>query len=270
MPMKRRGTLLLVRILCALTHTLGLTTIFAAAVDIGSERGALARSSVRAEERQDPNSGTLNPGEACCGLKPRAPTQRQAEAIRWSQIDAKAGADYQGEGLAVTRTESGAHLRCIFQRLEAEATSEGLWLTSTVTNPTSERFRVVAQSVGRNVGSVERESVERRALVGHSDALTLHAPPLPATGTVAIDGQTVRVHRPGLIEEDSVSMDWLRQDFIVPEKPPGTGELQVRLDVAGARVEPTAHGAQLVLEYSCRQIAYNRPRVPEGTGRAPS
>ena len=32
-------------------------------------------------------------------------------AIRWSQIGAKAGADYKGDGLAVTPGQSGARLR---------------------------------------------------------------------------------------------------------------------------------------------------------------
>src|ERR1041384_2452407 len=57
---------------------------------------------------------------------------RQTNAsIPWSEIGAKAGADYKGDGLSVTPTDSGAQLHCVFQRLEGEATSEGLWLTST-------------------------------------------------------------------------------------------------------------------------------------------
>ena len=50
-------------------------------------------------------------------------------AIPWSQLGAKAGADYQGDALAVIPTAEGARLRCAFQRLEGEATREGLWLT---------------------------------------------------------------------------------------------------------------------------------------------
>src|SRR5437762_1658363 len=72
-------------------------------------------------------------------------------SIPWSQIGAKAGADYQGDGLAVSPTAGGARLRCVFQRLEGEATREGLWLTSTVTNAVNERFRVTAVVVGREV-----------------------------------------------------------------------------------------------------------------------
>ena len=77
---------------------------------------------------------------------------RTSQAIPWSQIGAKAGADYQGDGLAVSPTVDGARLRCVFQRLEGEATREGLWLTSTVIPPSgtvNDRFRVVAATVGR-------------------------------------------------------------------------------------------------------------------------
>src|SRR6266487_3600264 len=66
--------------------------------------------------------------------------------IPWSEIGAKAGPDYQGDGLSVTPTESGAQLHCVLQRLEGEATREGLWLTSTVTNAANDRFRVRASA----------------------------------------------------------------------------------------------------------------------------
>src|SRR2546428_9401087 len=70
-------------------------------------------------------------------------------SIPWSQIGAKAGAEYQGEGLAVMPTGTGARLRCVFQRLEGEATSDGLWLTSTVEGSQTGRFSVMPTAVGR-------------------------------------------------------------------------------------------------------------------------
>src|SRR3974390_239242 len=63
-------------------------------------------------------------------------------SIPSSPIAARAGANYQGDGLAVTPAARGARLRCISHRLEGEATSEGLWLTSTATNAVQDRFRV--------------------------------------------------------------------------------------------------------------------------------
>ena len=83
---------------------------------------------------------------------------------------------------------------------------------------------------------------------------------LTAGGTVTVTGRSVRFPRAGLVEEYSVSMDGIRQDFIV-EQPPGgpgspRGELVVTLAVTGAKVEAAAYGAQLVLEKSGRKIAY--------------
>ena len=183
-------------------------------------------------------------------------------AIPWNQIGAKAGADYKGDGLGVTATGSGARLHCAFQRLDGEATSDGLWLTSTVTNTVSDRFRVTAMAVGRvaDMGSaaqprrgdmfiVRAQPNPIQAPSGRHDAGVFggpanaappelgaawtiadyqhgapdgaflpdapHAQRLPDTGKVAIDGQTVRLSRPGLTEEYSVSMDGVRQDFII-------------------------------------------------------
>ena len=71
-------------------------------------------------------------------------------SIPWSQISVKAGADYEGDGLAVSLTAGRARLR--LQRLEGEATREGLWLTSIVIPPSGtvrDRFRVLAADVRR-------------------------------------------------------------------------------------------------------------------------
>src|SRR5215467_3918502 len=81
-----------------------------------------------------------------------ADTAPAKTSIPWSQLGAKAGADYKGDGLAVSPTAGGARLRCVFQRLEGEATREGLWLTSTVIPPSGtvrDHFRVVAADVRR-------------------------------------------------------------------------------------------------------------------------
>jgi hypothetical protein len=179
-------------------------------------------------------------------------------AIPWNEIGAKAGADYKGDGLAVSPAGSGARLHCVFQRLDGEATPEGLWLTSTVTNTVSDRFRVTATAVGRTAANAtfNFQNPESSIL-------------LAGAGEVSVCGQTVRLSRPGLTEEYSVSMDGVRQDFIVDQAPlsPPAGELVVQLAVAGAQVEPAADGARLVLANSGRKIAYSRLRVTDATGK---
>jgi hypothetical protein len=179
-------------------------------------------------------------------------------AIPWNEIGAKAGVNYQGDGLAVTPTGSGARLHCVFQRLDGEATPEGLWLTSTVTNTVSDRFRVTAMAVGRTTANATFNSQFPESNI-----------PLPDAGEVSVSGQTVRFSRPGLTEEYSVSMDGVRQDFIVEQAPlsPPAGELVVKLAVVGAQVEPAADGARLVLTHSGRKIAYTRLRVTDATGK---
>ena len=118
-------------------------------------------------------------------------------AIPWNEIGAKAGANYQGDGLAVTPTESGARLHCVFQRLDGDATPEGLWLTSTVTNTVSDRFRVTAMAVGRTVANSTFNSQYPESRI-----------PLADAGQVSVNGQTADVSScPGLTEEYSVSMD---------------------------------------------------------------
>jgi hypothetical protein len=53
---------------------------------------------------------------------------------------------------------------------------------------------------------------------------------------------------------------------VIEQKPSGEGELRVELAVTGAKVEPSAHGAELVLEKSGRKIAYSRLRVTDAAG----
>src|SRR6266404_1320255 len=181
-----------------------------------------------------PEIENLNPGGG-----------HKSQAIPWDQIGAKAAADYPGNGLAVTPTSGGARLHCIFQQLDGEATTGGFWLTSTVTHQTGDRFQVRAVAVGRATA----------------------ASPLADTGKVSVDQQTVRFERAGLAEEYGVSMDGVRQDFVVTSKPVGVGELEVCLAVSGARVGAMAQGAQLVLSHSGRKIAYSRLRVTDATGK---
>src|SRR6266478_3601442 len=121
---------------------------------------------------------------AAANLADAAPA-KASQPIPWSQIGSKAGADYQGDGLAVSPTAGGARLRCVFQRLEGEATREGLWLTSTVIPPggtANDRFRVVAADVRRltSTRKLKAETVnEFQSLL--TSAATRHGG-LPRTG----------------------------------------------------------------------------------------
>jgi hypothetical protein len=178
---------------------------------------------------------------------PAQPVGQTNAPIPWDQIGVKAGADYHGGGLAVTPATDSARLHCVFQRLDGEATREGLWLVSTVTNTLPDRFQVKAAAIGRTEEKVAAD--------------------LSTAGKVVVDGQNARFVRTDLTEEYSVSMDGVRQDFVMTKKLAGAGELRVRLDVSGAQVAQTAYGAQLILKQSGRKIAYSRLRVTDATGK---
>src|SRR6266704_6947636 len=127
------------------------------------------------------------------GAADSADTAPAKTSIPWSQLGAKAGADYKGDGLAVIATAEGARLRCAFQKLEGQATREGLWLTSTVIPPSgtvSDRFRVVAADVRRltSTRKLKAETVnEFQSLL--TSAATRYGG-LPPTDAVTFIGKT--------------------------------------------------------------------------------
>jgi len=175
-----------------------------------------------------------------------SPDADPAESARWQELTSEAEIQYQGDGLGLVAAGTEAWLRCVFQRLEGQVSDGGLTLVSTETAH-GERFRVVARGVGRERGP----SVFR----------------LPTTGTVLVDDRIARFLRPMVVEEYSVSMEGVRQDFIVTEPPKGFGAMTLALDVSGARAEPAGDGARLVLAATAREIAYHRLHVTDAGGR---
>lgn len=173
------------------------------------------------------------------------------KAIPADQLGVKEGMDYSSDLLAVTASVEGARLNCWSQKLEAHATTEGLWLESREDG--GGKFRVRAVAVGRRDHAVD-------------DTLNPCAP-LPSRGRVTLAEKLVQFVRPGLIEEYSVSLGGVRQDFLVMGKQPGRGELSVLLQVTGASVEAKADGARLVLDRSGRKIGYAHLRAVDFIGR---
>src|ERR1043166_8436467 len=196
------------------------------------------------------HSGLVAVSVWLAALTPTVPAQssnQPPEPIPISELGAKAGAQYRGDGLSVSPTPGGARLRCVFQKLDGQATTEGLWLTSTAENSNGERFRVVAIKV--------RRATTDRPLV------------LARTGVVTVTDKIARCARPGLTEEYSVSVDGVRQDFVVAQRPAGDGSLCLELEVTGARAEALASGARLVLNGSGRKLAYSRLQVVDALGK---
>jgi alpha-tubulin suppressor-like RCC1 family protein len=184
------------------------------------------------------------------GLVLHAPGSLHAQTapatIPLSDIGAKATQDYKGDALGITATKDGARLHTGFQKLAGTVTGEGLWLEST--DAEGGRLQVIASAVGR--AGLPGSTVK-----------------LPAKGTVSMTDKVVTFTRPGLIEEYSVSVDGVRQDFIIAERPAGAGSLSLELSVSGARAEAAPDGARLILKASGRSLAYNRLHVTDATGR---
>src|SRR5262249_15485791 len=120
-------------------------------------------------------------------------------AIQLDQIGATVEKRYSGDGLAVSATQSGARLRCVFQKLDGEATREGLWLWSTTENAIENRFRVMAVAVGRSCLDAQTSAASS------TQPPAGNKPTLPSTGRVEVAGRVARFLRPGLAEEYSVS-----------------------------------------------------------------
>ena len=200
----------------------------------------------------------------------------QPQSIPFDQLGAEAQKQYSGDGIRIIPTKDGAQLKAIMQDLEAQATPEGLWVTSTADEDAGKpnRFRVRATEVGR-VGRAAAPpaaasvpttttSLNVTALTGAS-ALPLRLSP---TGTVRASKDAAHWLRPGLIEQYSVGTDGVRQDFIITHRPARNGEaLRLELDIHGAQAKKAPDGAKLTIKDTGRELAYTRLKVTDATGR---
>ena len=158
-------------------------------------------------------------------------------SIPWSQLGAKAGADYQGDGLAVIATAEGARLRCAFQKLEGQATREGLWVTSSVIPPSGtvrDRFCIAATSVGQSAmaGDERLFPMSLRESSARSAMFIVNAPgdsqaPL---GAACDDDGSARGPMPLLTELERDSVGW---PFYKHGAPSGAAAQVVQSEVSG-------------------------------------
>ena len=193
----------------------------------------------------NPDGTALDPGRC------RPPESSDTKAIPMDQIGAEAGKQYKGDGLSVTATEGGALVRCLFQRLEGKITETGLTLYSTIDDASTAGFQVKATTLGRTAPG--------------GPGAPSHG--LSPTGRVVVENNLARWIRPGVVEEYSASMDGVRQDFVVLERPSGMGELRVELALTGGTAGTTPDGAQIVLDGSGRKLGYNRLNVTDAEGK---
>ena len=195
----------------------------------------------------------LVPGFHAAAAEPLTSVER---AIPFDQLGTEADKSGAASNTrSITPTKDGATLDAMMQDLQAEATQEGLWLTSVADEDVAapNRFRVRAVAVGRD------EAAARPFLR------------LPSTGRVQATEAMASWVRPGLIEEYTVSTDGVRQDFVVLERPQGfvggKGRMVVELEVTDARAEAASYGAKLIEGETGRELAYSRLKVTDAGGR---
>lgn len=177
------------------------------------------------------------------------------QSITWDAIGTVASRQSQVVALAVLATDDGALLHCACQKMDGHATTSGLWLVSTNSISNGGRVRVSATGLNR---------VSERQASGTGEQYEISLCP---TGMVRVMDSVVRWERPGLTEEYSVSLDGVRQDFVIEHRPPGQGHLRIELALSGAQAEAAAYGAKLIVEGSHRELAYSRLRAVDATGK---
>ena len=186
------------------------------------------------------------------GSEAQDPPDELSGSFPLERLGAEVQKQYSGSGISMVPTESGARLSAIIQDLSGEVTPEGLWLTSTANEDGGQAtaFRVRSIAAGKT-----------------NDISMIQAFTAPLTGNVQVGQDTASWIRPGIVEEYSVSTDGVRQDFIVPSRPEGTGDLTLALEITGATATRARYGARLQLEGSGRELAYHRLTVNDATGR---
>jgi hypothetical protein len=90
---------------------------------------------------------------------------------------------------------------------------------------------------------------------------------LESEGVVSKFEGRVVLKKTGFHEEYTVSKNGIRQDFIVEQRPPGHGELELRLMVNGARSVQTDKGLRLIGSVGDGEIDYTRLHVTDATGQ---
>ena len=130
------------------------------------------------------------------------------------------------------------------QAMEATAAPEGITVVSTAKDKPG-TFTIRAVSLGRAGNDV--------------------APLLP--GKVSVDGQLARITHPSLVEELTTSADGVRQDFVLPERPTGSGDLALDLAFDGAALAQKGGAIGLTLSQG-RELLYHKLLVSDSAGKS--
>jgi len=235
----------------------------------GREYGFLYDGGTNWTSLNDPLSGPGSIGLTAANQPARLVASASGPAaIPFEQLGAVARRQHSRDGLAIASSPEGATRQCVFQRLNAGVTTEGLWLVSTKEGAKGEPFRIVARALRRvGAGLLHPGGMPENKETCAEDNAPPAAVTLPLSGKVELAGQVARFIRPGLTEEYSVSLDGVQQDFVIERPPPGNGSLYLDLEVDGAKAEAMPGGTRLVLADGGRQMAYSQLKAEDAQGR---
>lgn len=183
---------------------------------------------------------------ASSGIASTTPGSPTDKSVQWSELGRAAQAQYDGDGLSISSTDTGARLRCVFQRLNAQVSAQGLRLISTAPGNSHDRLSLRSASIGRTDSTMRL---------------------LERTGRVETGPDTVQWVRSSIAEEYSVSADGIRQDFLVQSRPSGSGDLLLELHLTGATSRSAPDGVHLILDSGARELKYSRLHVTDAAGR---
>ena len=85
-------------------------------------------------------------------------------------------------------------------------------------------------------------------------------------GAVGVSGELARIAHPGLVEELTTSAQGIRQDFVVPAAPQGSGELALDLEFSGATLERAGEAVTVTLPQG-RKLLYHQLHVTDSADK---
>jgi hypothetical protein len=168
-----------------------------------------------------------------------------AKTIPWNQLGAEVAKQSGGKGLAVSELWNGYRLECRMQDLQAEVTMSGVKIISTSKSEGGGSFTIRPCGLGR--------AELMKKLPGVADWMNMK------------DG-VVKVSRGKVVEEYTSSGDGIRQDFVVSERPRGTGKLVLGVAIKGATAKKMNEEIRLKLE-SGRNLVYHDLSVTDAAGK---
>ena len=172
---------------------------------------------------------------------------RVQKQILFDQLGSTAAQQMRPDAFAIRATSDGAILNSALQDMKGSVNPFGLMVTSLAKKGKEGSFSLWTASLARKDGT---------------------RTPINANGTVSVKDFSAVLDRGSIREEFRTSGDGLRQDFVVPSRPQGTGKLMIRSTLAGATAQQFAQSIRLSLKNSRRELVYTNLRVTDALGKA--